>query len=101
MSMYIEKLDEEERAVVSDAVMDVINKVERAHDLIQVIFELNFEWADGRELLAKEEVGSILYTTRDLLFDALLEYNLTIGNGEFGGVKPFISSIEAIKCAIS
>lgn len=101
MSMYLEKLDQEERIIVSDALIGVVHKVERAFDLIQLIYALNYEWLDGREELRREEVTSFLYTAKDLLFDALLEYNLTIGNREWRGVEPFLEEIDAIKDLVS
>lgn len=101
MRMYLEKLDQEERIIVSDALIGVVHKVERAFDLIQLIYALNYEWLDGREELRREEVTSFLYTAKDLLFDALLEYNLTIGNREWRGVEPFLEEIDAIKDLVS
>lgn len=100
MSMYPEKLDQKERDLVSEALLGVVHKVERALDLIELIYGMNFESLDGSEDLRKEEVTSFLYTAKDLLFDALLEYNLTIGNREWYGVEPFLEEIEAIKDVI-
>lgn len=101
MSMYLEKLSEKEKDIVSNSLLGVIHKVERSFDLIELIYEMNYEWLDGRETLTKEEVTSFLYTAKDLLFDALLEYNLTIGNREWRGVEPFLEEIEAVKDVIA
>lgn len=106
--MVIEKTTRAERLIVEAAMYDVMASVGIAYDVLQELWEDHFAVIRTHPVSEAEvnSMGNILLLCCDKLFDALLQYALTTGNG-FSGVEPHMSSakreaaVMAIEAAMS
>jgi len=94
--MYINETNAHERCVISDAVSDIFYRVERARFILSDMLGEYFEKATPAPLDEEhaERLSNYLYTVSDMLFDALLEYHLTLGDADWQGVEPHMSGYK-------
>ena len=101
--MYIEKTTAEDRLVIETALDGIFPQIDSAHFIIMDILETYFMRLDRKSLDSYdiEKVGKYLNAAADMIFDAMLQYYLTIGNSEWRGVEPHLQSADRARRAIA
>lgn len=101
--MYIEKTTAEERLVIERAVDGVFLQIDNAHFIIMDVLETYFMEREQKDInkFDAEKVGIYLNAAADMIFDALLQYYLTIGEYEWRGVEPHLRGAERANKAIA
>lgn len=93
--MYIEKTTAQDRFAVSWAVDSIFGDLERAHRLLIDVWEDHFSAADPKEICSGtvEQISDMLYVIDDIIFTALVQYKLTVGEDGIG-VEPHLKSLQ-------
>ena len=88
--MYIKETTAKERLIIAGAVGDAFCNLERAHRMLYRVWEDHFEDREQKDISAYDakDMGDLLYTIDDIIFNALLEYALLTCDTSFFGVEP-------------
>lgn len=99
--MYIQETTAKERLVIAGAVGDAFNDLERAHRMLYRVWENHFEDPERQTAISVDdakEMGDLLYTIDDIIFNALLEYALITCDTHFPGLEPHMKgAANAVK----
>ena len=101
--MVINKTTREERLVVESAMWSIIAEIDTANQILMDLWERYFGMVRQHPLNKSdaENIGNTLQLCNDKIFDALLEYALTIGDNDFRGVSPHVRSAEQEAAVLS
>lgn len=89
--MYISESTAAERVHMSMALDGVFDNVDRARRILSNLLDEYFGMAEQKEICVDdaEILGDLLYVIGDMLFNAILEYSLSINNTHFFGVNTY------------
>lgn len=104
--MYVEKTTAEERRIIHSKVDGLIVQFDTCQRLLQDISENAFEFGGEGANASKCVIDPGLFYDRlwiisDLLFNTLLQYNLMMGNGEYGAVRVHIEGVDNARKVIA
>lgn len=101
--MYIEKTTAEDRLVIETVLDGIFLQIDKAHFIIMDVLETYFMEREQKDLYKfdAERAGVYIRTAADMIFDALLQYYLTVGQYDWRGVEPHLQSAERASKAIS
>lgn len=90
--MYITETTAKERLIVAGAVGDAFVKLDRAHHMLYRLWEDYFGEREQKDISAYDakDMGDLLYTIDDIIFNVLLEYALITGDTSFPGLEPYM-----------
>lgn len=98
--MYIKETTAKERLIIAGAVGDAFCNLERAHRMLYRVWEDHFEDREQKDISAYDakDMGDLLYTIDDIIFEALLEYALLTCDTSFPGLEPHMKgAAQAVK----
>lgn len=98
--MYIKETTAKERLIIAGAVGDAFCNLERAHRMLYRLWEDHFEEREQKDITAYDakDMGDLIYTIDDIIFNALLEYALLTSDTSFCGLEPYMQgAAQAIK----
>lgn len=92
--MYIKETTGKERLIIAGAVGDAFCNLERAHRMLYRLWEDHFESREQKDIKAYDakDMGDLIYTIDDIIFNALLEYALLTCDASFCGAEPHMAS---------
>ncbi len=92
--MYIKETTSKERLIIAGAVGNAFCNLERAHRMLYRLWEDHFESREQKDIKAYDakDMGDLIYTIDDIIFNALLEYALLTCDASFCGTEPHMAS---------
>lgn len=102
MNWCIEKTTSNERATISNAMYALFDDLERAKTLIDTVIEEHFDERVQKPLnaTAAEWTGTMIHVARDIIYDTIVSYYLTVADAEDVRAKNYIAAAEAVKTAM-
>ena len=90
--MYINETTAEERLTIANTVGDIFTAIDRAHRMLYRLWEDHFESLEQKDISAYDakDMGDLIYTIDDILFNAMLKYGLVTGESAIPGVEPYM-----------
>ena len=98
--VYIKETTAKERLIIAGAVGDAFCNLERAHRMLYRVWEDHFGDREQKDISAYDakDMGDLLYTIDDIIFEALLEYALLTCDTSFPGLEPHMKgAAQAVK----
>ena len=94
--MYIKETTAKERLIIAGAVGDAFCNLERAHRMLYRVWEDHFGDREQKDISAYDakDMGDLLYTIDDIIFNAVLEYALLTCDTSFPGLEPCLNGSE-------
>lgn len=91
--MYIKETTAKERLIIAGAVGDAFCNLERAHHMLYRVWEDFFGEREQKDITAYDakDMGDLLYTIDDIIFNALLEYAMLTCDTSFPGLEPHMT----------
>lgn len=91
--MYIKETTAKERLIIAGAVGDTFCNLERAHHMLYRVWDDFFGERKQKDITAYDakDMGDLLYTIDDIIFNALLEYAMLTCDTSFPGLEPHMA----------
>lgn len=101
--MYVEKTTAAERLTISNTVGSLFAIFGTCNHLLQDITESGFKCKNGKTEcnIDPDLLYDRLWTISNLMFDTILQYNLMMGNGEYGAVQAHLEGVDTARKAIA
>ena len=99
--MYIEPTTYNDRRTVHNIMAPLMTEIETAREIINGVWVDYFSMKDAKPFQSGnyEEIERLLRVAETTIFDAILQYALTVGDTELCGVSPHKDSIERMQSA--
>ncbi len=100
--MYIYQTNSQGRLLIQRAFDNAFDNPDKAHYLISEVQDAYFGDFEQKPITASDAEGIAvkLDIVGNIIFDALLNYSLTVGRGDFRGVAPYLESAERAALAV-
>lgn len=91
----------EERSIIEDAMSGVIHDIDTAQLILMDELDKNFMDSAQKAISAPEaeRIGRTLEAASNMIFNALLEYHLTVADARWRGVPHFLAAAEKVQAA--
>ncbi|MDE6935666.1 MAG: hypothetical protein K2P26_08655 [Oscillospiraceae bacterium] len=94
--MCITETTAEERLIIAGAIGDAFCRLNRAHRLLYTVWEDHFGAREQKDIDAynAKNIGDLLYTVDDIIFNVLLEYAVLTCDTSFPGLEPHMNGAK-------
>jgi len=100
--LYIHRTTSQERVLIQRALDGVFDNLNNAHYLLCEVQDAYFGDFEQKPIVATDAEGIAvkLDIVSNIISDAMLEYALTVGRGDFQSVAPHLESAERAALAV-
>ncbi len=101
-TVYIYQTNAHERLIIQRALDAAFDNLDKTLYLLSEVQDAYFGDAEQKPITATDAEGIAvkLDIACNIIFDAILNYSLTVGRGDFRGVAPYLESAERAALAV-